>query len=90
MAKGKSRPNLTGVSRFLDAFNTSVASTPSSQKSESTAKETDDDNRPTKKLKMNAPKHLPSDSAYQSYDATGLVPFYIESSQVPDDLKKCT
>ena len=90
MAKGKSRPNLTGVSRFLDAFDTDATSTPSSQISESTAKETDDDSRPKKKLKANARKFLPSDSAYQSYDTTGLVPFYTEPSQVPDDLKKCT
>ncbi|KAF9785404.1 S-adenosyl-L-methionine-dependent methyltransferase [Thelephora terrestris] len=88
MAKGKSRPNFTGVSRFLDALKTDTESAPPSQISDSTVKETDDDSRPTKKQKTDAPKLLPSDSAYQSYDATGLVPFYTEFSQVPEDLKK--
>ena len=91
MAKGKSRTNFTGVSRFLDAFTTAdTESAASSQASESTVKETEDDTRPTKKRKTGALKLLPPDSAYWSYDATGLVPFYTEASQVPEDLKKCT
>ena len=90
MAKGKSRANFTGVSRFLDALKTDSASASSSQISDSTLKDNDDDDRPKKKRKTDAPKLLPPDSAYESYDATGLVPFYTESSQVPQDLKKCT
>jgi len=89
MAKGKSRPNFTGVSRFLDALKTDAGSASSSQISDSTLKDNGDDNRPKKKRKTDAPKLLPPDSAYGSYDATGLVPFYTESSQVPQDLKKC-
>lgn len=90
MTKGKSRTNFTGVSRFLDALKTDADSASSPQISDSTTRVTDDDSRPKKKQKLNAPKLLPSDSAYQSYDATGLVPFYTESSQVPEDLQKCT
>lgn len=90
MAKGKSRTNFTGVSRFLDAFETDTGSPSSYQTPDSTAKETDDETRPTKKRKTSTPNPLPPDSAYKSYDATGLVPFYTESSQVPEDLQKCT
>lgn len=90
MAKGKGRANFTGVSRFLHALKTDAESASSSQISDSTLKETDDDDRPVKRQKTDVPKLLPSDSAYGSYDATGLVPFYTESSQVPQDLKKCT
>ena len=50
----------------------------------------EDDTRPAKKRKTDAPKLIPSDSSYKSYDATGLVPFYTEFSQVPEDLRKCT
>jgi hypothetical protein len=78
------------VSKFLDAFKNDTGSAPSSQISCSTVKEIEDDPRPAKKRKVDVPKLLPSDSAYESYDATGLVPFYTKSSQVPEDLKKCT
>ncbi|KAF9645621.1 S-adenosyl-L-methionine-dependent methyltransferase [Thelephora ganbajun] len=89
MAKGKSRSNFTGVSRFLDALKTDAGSASPSQISDSTIKETDDsDDRQAKKRKTDTPKLLPSDSAYQSYDATGVVPFYTKSSQVPEDLMK--
>ena len=90
MAKGKSRPNLTGISRFLHAFKTDAESASSSQISDSTLKGTDDDDRPVKRQKIDPPKPLPPGSVHESYDATGLVPFYTESSQVPQDLKKCT
>ena len=90
MAKGKGRTNLSGVSRFLDAFKTDMEPVLSSQISSSTITEAGDNTRPTKKRKTDVPKLLPSDSTYGSYDATGLVPFYTESSQVPEDLKKCT
>jgi len=90
MAKGKSRTNFAGVSRFLDALKTDTGSTPLPQTPSPTLKEMADDGRPTKKRKTDTPKLLPSDSAYESYDATGLVPFYTESSQVPEDLQKCT
>lgn len=89
MAKGKSRANFTGVSRFLDALKTDAGSASSSQISDSTLKDNDDDGRQRKKQKTDASKLLPPDSAYESYNATGLVPFYKESSQVPQDLKKC-
>ena len=90
MAKGKNRTNLSGVSRFLHALKAETASTPPSQTPDSTVKVIEDDTRPTKKRKIDVPKLLPSDSAYGSYDATGLVPFYTDSSQVPEDLQKCT
>jgi hypothetical protein len=88
MAKGKGRTNLSGVSRFLDALKADAGT--SSQVSSSTVTEAGDDGRPAKKRKADVPKLLPLDSAYESHDATGLVPFYTESSQVPEDLKKCT
>lgn len=89
MAKGKRRANLTGVSSFLDALKTETGSASSSQISDSTIKDNGDDNRPAKKRKTDASKLLPSDSAHKCYDATNLVPFYTEPSQVPQDLKKC-
>lgn len=87
MAKGKSRSRFTGVSRFLDAFE---PTTGHQSPADSTVNETDDETRPTKKRKTGTPKLLPPDPTYQRYDAAGLVPFYTESSQVPEDLKKCT
>lgn len=89
MAKGKNRANFAGVSRFLGAFETDARPESSLQTSGSTVKKTDDEARPTKKRKICTPKLLPQDSAYKTYDATGLVPFYTDSSQVPEDLKKC-
>lgn len=89
MAKGKRRANLTGVSSFLDALKTETGSASPSQITDSTIKDNGDDNRPTKKRKADAPKLLPSDSVPKCYSATDLVPFYTESSQVPQDLKKC-
>lgn len=89
--KGKSRANFTGVSRFLDAFEADTGSASSYQTPDSTINQTDDDEtRPTKKQKTSISKPLPSKSAPQRYDATGLVPFYTKSSQVPEDLQKCT
>ena len=89
MAKGKNRTNLSGVSRFLDALKADTGTPPSPQIPVPTIEEMDDDTRRTKKRKTDVPI-LPSDSAYENYDATGLVPFYTESSQVPEDLQKCT
>jgi len=90
MAKGKNRTNLSGVSRFLDALKADTGNPLSPQIPVSTEKEMEDNTRPAKKRKTDVSRLLPSDSAYESYDATGLVPFYTESSQVPEDLKKCT
>ena len=89
MAKGKRRVNFTGVSSFLDALKTETASPSSSQISDSTIKDNGDDSPLPKKRKTHMANLLPSDSAYKTYDATGLVPFYTESSQVPQDLTKC-
>ena len=91
MAKGKSksRPNFSGVSRFLDAFETDTGSASSYKTPDSTIKETDDESRPAKKRKTGTQKPLPRNSAYKGYDATGLVPYYTEPSQVPEDLQKC-
>ena len=89
MAKGKNRTNLSGVSRFLDALKADTASPPLAQIPVPAVEREEDDARPARKRKTDVSKLLPSNSAHESYDATGLVPFYTESSQVPEDLQKC-
>ncbi len=45
------------------------------------------DTRPKKKAKLQSGLLGPG---LEKYDATGLVPFYTDASQVPEHLQKCT
>ena len=98
---GKRRNNISGLARFV--LETSVAS-PQPALSLS-AEATKDDNasvslelpdrhggadaldtRPKKRAKLQTGLLGPG---LEKYDATGLVPFYTEASQIPSHLQKC-
>jgi trimethylguanosine synthase len=64
----------------------SLASTKSTVVTEVQGERLDEDERPTKRRRMD--NILPK--TYEKYDATGLVPFYTTANQVPAKLKKCT
>lgn len=74
---GKKHNNLSGLSRFVSqAFEqTPLPDSPSTPQTQP---------RPTKKRKTGllGPENEP-------YDATDMVPFFTEASQVPEHLQKC-
>ncbi|GJE93214.1 RNA cap guanine-N2 methyltransferase-domain-containing protein [Phanerochaete sordida] len=84
---GKRHSTFTGLSRFvLDAFKQGESQDSTERNdsaSFSTAREPSDDAPPKKKRKVGllGPGH-------EKYDATGLVPYYTEPSEVPESLKK--
>jgi hypothetical protein len=63
----------------------SLASTKSAVVTEVQGERLDEDERPTKRRKMD--NILPKSN--EKYDATGLAPFYTTANQVPAKLKKC-
>jgi trimethylguanosine synthase len=96
MGKKLRQTNVSGLSRFLQAFDepslsqsanaTSIAgpSTPR-LKRESELDFVDSETRPAtgkRKTGLLGPGN-------EAYDATGLVPFYTDASQVPAHLQKC-
>ena len=98
---GKRQSTFTGLSRFvLEAFkqpdeqhtSTKNTSQPRSDTTKLTLKasspeteSTDDAGPSTKKRKVGL-----LGPGYEKYDATGLVPYFTEPSEVPERLRKCT
>lgn len=94
---GKRKAIFTGLSRFLPEAAepqpqpASLSSTPVASASSSTVVEeslaVSEEGRASKKRKTNGTGLL--GPGLEKYDATGLVPFYTEPSQVPAHLQKC-
>ncbi|KAI1790228.1 S-adenosyl-L-methionine-dependent methyltransferase [Ganoderma leucocontextum] len=98
---GKRKSNISGLARFV--FETSAVASPQSSPSTPTEAMDNDktyesregadrrgsadalDTRPKKRTKLQAGLLRPG---LEKYDATGLVPFYTEASQVPPHLQK--
>jgi len=93
-AMGK-RTGLTGLSRFLNAFEDHPAQNlpklPKNNSSELAQEPLPDEPRPRKKRKTtSAPQKTGLlGPGYEKYDATGLVPYYKHAREVPTHLKKC-
>ena len=100
---GKRRSNISGLARFVSET-AGVASPQLAPSSSSGAVANDKsseslggndnrgsadvlDTRPKKRAKLQTGLLGPG---LEKYDATGLVPFYTEGSQVPPRLQKCT
>lgn len=93
---GKNRGAVGGLSRFLQAFKepetpgsnaatTTTVTTLANSALLETQEDTTDSTRPTKKRKVGL-----LGVGHERYDATTLVQFYTDPSEVPDHLKKCT
>ena len=97
MGKKLRQVNVSGLSRFLQAFDepsssqtaddASMIAGPSTSrpKRESESNIIDSETRPTSGKRI-AGLLGPGN---ETYDATGLVPFYTDASQVPTHLQKC-
>ena len=89
MVKKLRKTNVSGLSCFLEAFDgPSLSPTPSTGPSKPNLKRGSDslDSETEIRVKRKAGLLGPGNEAY---DATGLVPFYTDSAQVPTHLQKC-
>lgn len=86
---GKRQSTFTGLSHFvLDAFKQAESQDSAEQNgpsAPSNIRRASDGSPPGKKRKVGL-----LGPGYEKYDATGLVPYYTDPTEVPERLKKCT
>src|SRR6266403_4002013 len=88
MGKKLRQANVSGLSRFLQTFDEPSSSQTANDTSntEPLKREFDSETRPAAGKRKTGLLGLGN----EAYDATGLVPFYTDVSQVPAHLQKCT
>jgi hypothetical protein len=82
MGKKLRQTNVSGLSRFLQAFDEASSSQTANGTSMIAGPSESDFVAGKRKTGLLGPGN-------EAYDATGLVPFYTDSSQVPAHLQKC-
>jgi trimethylguanosine synthase len=87
---GKRNAGLTGISRFLNAFEDTPTGRAKQDKllPSKPAEESPTDEPPRKKRKTTAKQSLLG-PGNEKYDATDLVPYYTHAREVPTHLQKC-
>ncbi|SRR6266446_466687 len=87
MGKKLRQANVSGLSRFLQTFDEPSSSQTANDTSntEPLKREFDSETRPAAGKRKTGLLGLGN----EAYDATGLVPFYTDVSQVPAHLQKC-
>ena len=91
MGKKLRQTNVSGLSRFLQAFDEASSSQTTDNGTSMMAGPSTRQPKPESELDFVAAKRKPGllGPGNEAYDATGLVPFYTDSSQVPAHLQKC-
>jgi trimethylguanosine synthase len=90
MVKKLRQTNVSGLSRFLRAFDEPGASATSTGPSKPSLKR-ESDSIDDSEIQQAAVKRKTGllGPGNEAYDATGLVPFYTDATQVPTHLQKC-